>query len=89
LAAIAVAVGVGRIAPGISHATSWPYEILGAGYALLAVAFVVFAYLRARSVEDALDSGGFAPLPAALMLATSAAGVVLAVATVVVLVLVH
>jgi putative membrane protein len=86
LACVAVAVGVGRIAPGITNATAWPYELLGAGYGALAVAFLVFAYLRTREVEDALASGGFAPLSQALMLWLAVAGIVLAVATVVVLI---
>jgi putative membrane protein len=89
LAAIAVAIGVGRIAPGVSHATAWPYEILGAGYALLAIAFVYFAYARARAVEGALDSGGFAPLSGTLIAVTSACGAVLAAATIVVMFVVH
>jgi putative membrane protein len=87
LTALAVAVGVGRLVPVVTkHGARWPYELLGVGYGLLGVAFVVAAYLRARTVENALDAGGFATLPDAFLLALTAAGAVLGVLTVVVLV---
>jgi putative membrane protein len=86
LAAVAVAVGVGRIVPGIAKTTAWPYELLGAGYGVLAVAFLFFAYARTRDVETALSSGGFAPLSQRVMLGLALGGAVLVVATVVVLI---
>jgi putative membrane protein len=86
LAAVAVAVGVGRIVPGIAKTTAWPYELLGAGYGALAVAFLVLAYARTREVERALGSGSFAPLSQRVMVGLAAGGIVLAVATVVVLI---
>jgi putative membrane protein len=88
LTALAVAVGVGRIVPELANTTKWPYELLGAGYGLLGVTFMVAAYLRTREVERALDAGGFAPLDSRLLLALTAAGLVLAAATVVVVVFV-
>jgi inner membrane protein YidH len=85
LAAVAVAVGVGRIAPDVGNTTKWPYEVLGAGYGILAIVFAVSAYTRAQEVEKALASGSFAPIPARHLLLMSAAGAALIVATVVVL----
>ncbi len=52
---------------------------------MLGIAFVAAGYLRTRDVERALDRGGFAPLADRVTAALTAAGVVLGVATVVVL----
>ena len=81
LTALAVSVGVGRLASG-AH---WPYEALGVGYGVLGIAFVATGYLRTRQVELALDRGTFAPLADRLTAALTAAGVALGVATVIVL----
>jgi putative membrane protein len=86
LTALAVAVGIGRIVPEVANTTRWPYELLGVGYGLLGVAFMVAAFLRTREIEQALDSGGFAPLHATFLFALTAAGLVLGALTVVVIV---
>jgi putative membrane protein len=88
LTALAVAVGIGRIVPDVAKTTKWPYELLGVGYGLLGGAFMVAAYLRTREIERALDGGGFAPLHSTLLLALTAAGLVLGAATVVVILVV-
>ena len=62
LTAIAVCVGLGRIVPGIADVTKWPYELVGAGYGLLGVGFMVLAHVRMRVVEAAVDRGEFARL---------------------------
>lgn len=54
--------GLGRIVPGITHVTKWPYEVVGAGYGLLGVVFMVLAHVRMRVVEAAVDRGEFARL---------------------------
>src|SRR4051794_10299210 len=72
LTALALAVGVGRVAPGLGNATRWPYEALGAGYGALGIALVVLAWHRTTAVESALDRGGFAPLPRQLTLGLAA-----------------
>jgi putative membrane protein len=89
LTALAVCVGVGRLVPVVGKATHWPYELLGAGYGVLGVGFIAGGYLRARRVEHALEHGGFAPLGSGLLLAFTAYGLVLGVATIVVLLVVH
>jgi putative membrane protein len=88
LTALAVCVGVGRLVPELTDATLWPYELLGAGYGVLGVAFIVAAYVRARAVERALDRREYAPVGDRLSLALVAAGVVLGAATIVVVALV-
>ena len=88
LAALAVCVGVGRIVPDVTaHAAHWPFEVVGAGYGVLGVAFVVFGYARVRMVERALAHGELPRLEERVQLALVAAGVVLGVATVLLVVL--
>jgi putative membrane protein len=83
MAAFAVAVGAGKIAPALSSGSELPYQLLGAGFALLGCAFVGYAYLRQRSVDQALAAGGFSPLDDRVALALTVATLVLGVATVV------
>jgi putative membrane protein len=62
LTALAVAIGAGKIVPGVADVTSWPFELLGAGYAVLALGLVVGGLRRFLGVEEALEAGDFSPL---------------------------
>jgi putative membrane protein len=81
LTSLAVAVGAGKIVPGVTHVTRWPFELLGAGFAALAVVLVAYGALRYSRVEEALDSGTFAPLRPNGALAMAAAAGVLGLVT--------
>ena len=59
LTSIAVCVGLGRIVPGVSDVTKWPYQVVGAGYGLLGIGFIAVGHLRIRRVEVALQQGEF------------------------------
>jgi putative membrane protein len=87
LTALAVAVGVGRIAPDVSNVERWPYEVVGAGFAVLGVVFLALGYARTRTVEQALDRGEFVPLGPRLPLTLLVAGLALGVATILIVVL--
>jgi putative membrane protein len=83
LTAFAVSVGIGRLVPEHTNAARWPFEVVGAAFGVLGIAFVWAGFARARAVERALDEGSFARfglLPTALLLA---AGLALGVAVVV------
>ena len=54
LTALAVAVGTGRIAPGLAGGAEWPYRALGAAFAVLAAVLAGCAYVRQRNVERAI-----------------------------------
>ena len=82
LTALAVCIALGRIVPGVTGVTKWPYEAVGAAYGVLGVAFMVIAHLRMRSVERAVDTGGFAHLDQRLGQAMLVVGVGLGIATV-------
>jgi putative membrane protein len=77
LTAIAVCIALGRIVPGVSNVTQWPYQVVGAGYGLLGLAFMLVAHVRVRMVERAVDRGEFARMDGRLSLALLVAGLVL------------
>jgi putative membrane protein len=86
LTSIAVCIGLGRIVPGVTNVTKWPYELVGAGYGVLGVGFMVLAQLRVRAVEAAVDRGEFARLDARLTILLLAAGTVLGIGAIVLVV---
>ena len=89
LTSLALAIGIGRVAPDVANATPWPYELTGAGFGVLGLGFLAFGFVRARAVEDALDRGSFAPLGVALAGALVAAGLLLGAATIVLILFVR
>jgi putative membrane protein len=61
LTAFAVAIGAGKLVPAVADdVDAWPYELLGAGFALLGVAFVGYGWVRQRAVDRALAAGSYA-----------------------------
>ena len=89
LTALAVCVGIGRLVPELSGGTKWPFEVVGAGFGVLGLAFIYVGYLRTRAVEEALDRGSFAPLGVRLPLALMLVGLALGAATILVVLLVR
>lgn len=82
LTALAVAIGAGKIVPGVTDVSSkWPFELLGAGFAVLALIFALGGVRRFIRVEAALDAGGFAPLARGEAMLIAAVSTVLGVAT--------
>ena len=59
LTALTVGIGAGRIVPALTSGATWPYTIVGAGYAVLGVVCIVYAAWRRREVEEALARGDF------------------------------
>jgi putative membrane protein len=81
IAAAAAALAVGGLVPQLVDGAQWPYVALGVGYALAAIAIFGLGALRTRAVERALTEGTYVPLAPAWIFVLSAAGVVLAVGT--------
>ena len=86
LAATVGALGVGRLAPELLGVAAWPYVILGAGYATLAIGLLLSGAQRQRALEKALRTGGHVPLRFRTVAVFTSGGVVLAVLTVVLVV---
>ena len=87
LAALAVGIGAGRIAPELTDGASWPFQLLGGGYALLGCFFIAYGHVRRDRVEQALERGEWTPFPVSVALATTVAGLLLGVGTIVVIAL--
>jgi putative membrane protein len=83
LAATVGALGVGRLAPELLHVASWPYVVLGAGYAGLAVGMLVMGARRQRELERAIDGSSPVPLSFHVVMLFTVGGVVLALTTIV------
>jgi putative membrane protein len=82
LTSIAVSVGLGRIVPGVSHVTNWPYQVIGVGYGVFGIAFMVLAHLRVRNVERAVDRGDFARMDERVSFGLLASGAALGIGTI-------
>lgn len=60
LAAFAVAIGVGRVAPDLNRtATTWPYIVAGVGFALWGLLAIGYGSFHQAAVERALEEGRF------------------------------
>jgi putative membrane protein len=77
LTALAVSLGAGALVPKLTSGARWPFAILGVGFGLLAIAFLVYGSYRHQAVEAALRRGEFAPLDRRVVLLLGAFGVVL------------
>lgn len=55
LAALAVALGVGRVVPELGHTTTrWPYVVAGVGFALWGILAIAYGTRQRREIERAL-----------------------------------
>lgn len=85
-AAVAVGVGVGRVLPEVTGGAHWPFRVLGAGYAILAIWVLLAGASRQRHVDAALAAGRYDHLSPGLVTALTAGAVALAVLTLVLVV---
>jgi len=83
LAAAAGAIGIGRLLPELITGPTWPYVLLGTAYGALALALMSAAAIRHARIRDALRRGDFEELSDGWLLAFTAAGVLLTLATIV------
>jgi inner membrane protein YidH len=86
LGATALAVGVGRIVPGLTSGARWPFRVLGLGYGALAVAILVVGAVRQQRVADALRHGDYDQISTPLVMWLTAVAVALSTATLAVMV---
>jgi putative membrane protein len=87
LGAAAVSIGVGRLLPGLTGGARLPLRLLGLGYGLVAVAVLVIGAVRQSRVAAALRRGDYEELSSPMVMWLTAAAVVLAVATLLVIAL--
>src|ERR1700733_64411 len=81
--ASAVAIGVGRILPELTHGARWPFRALGIAYGLIAVAVLVLGAVRQQRTNEALRRGSYSPLSSPTVLYLTAAAVVVSLGSIV------
>ena len=87
LTATAVALGVGKVIPDLrSGGTSWPFVVLGAGYAVLGVIIVLYGLYRGREVDRAIRAGRWLALDDKAMWLVGALAVLLGIMAAIVIV---
>ena len=82
LTSLTVALAFGKIAPELTDGPTWPSQLLGAAFAVLGVAFIVYGLRRDTAVAEAVRGGAYAHPDRRVLLGLTAAGVVLGVAVV-------
>jgi putative membrane protein len=82
LTALAVGLAAGRIVPELAGGAAWPFQALGAGYAVLGLGLILYGHQRRGEVEQALDRGEWAIFPPRVALAMTVVGVLLGAATI-------
>jgi uncharacterized membrane protein YidH (DUF202 family) len=83
IGASAVAIGVGRIVPELTHGARWPFRVLGIAYGLIAIAVLIFGGVRQQRTADALRRGSYSELSSPLVLWLTAAAVAVSLGAVI------
>ena len=87
LTATAVALAVGKVVPDLRHGgATWPFVVIGAGYALLGVLIVAYGLWRGREVDRAIREGRWLPPDSRAMAVVGGLSVALGVMAAVVIV---
>ncbi len=81
---VAVGLASGKLLPA-THEASWPYTVVGVGFTFIGIVFIAMSVLRHREVDAAISRGEFAPPSDRIITAIAAAGVLLALFVVVII----
>jgi putative membrane protein len=81
MASLAVGVGVGRVVPELSGGDHLEYAILGVGFVIYGIAFILAGTWRQRQVEAAVMAGRWRGQDHGMVLALTASGVLLSLVT--------
>jgi uncharacterized membrane protein YidH (DUF202 family) len=85
--AIAAALALGRVVPAlVPDGTRWPYVLVGLGFALYGIALILFGTRRIHRLNVDLGLGETARGEERPLLALAAVGVLLGVATIVLII---
>jgi putative membrane protein len=88
LTTLAVSFAAGRLVPELAGGPSWPFEVIGVAFAVVAITFMTYGYFRYRSVEVALSRGDYMSFPNRAAVFFAGLGALLGLATIL-LVLLH
>jgi putative membrane protein len=85
LTAFAASIGAGKLVPALAKGATWPYTVIGIGFAIVGAFCSGYAFWRYREVEGAVSRAGFAPPDERVVALLSGIGAALGVLLVVVL----
>ena len=85
LTSFAVGLGAGKVVPELSGGAAWPFELVGTAFAITGIAFIAYAYIRQKQVEDAVARGEYAAFTSNASLIFAAAGIILGLGTTIVI----
>ena len=85
LATFVVALGAGKLVPELSGGAAWPFELLGAAFGVVGIVLIAYGHVRQKQVEAAVARGGYAPFSPRASLIFAAAGVLLGLGTLLVI----
>jgi putative membrane protein len=83
LTAFAVSFGAGRIVPELAGGAAWPYEAIGVAFGLVGLGFIGYGYVRQKQIEEALARGEYTGFQDRAALVFSICGILLGLATVI------
>jgi putative membrane protein len=86
ISTLAVGLAAGKLVPALSSGAAWPYEAMGVAFGAVGLLLIAYAYVRQKRVEEALARGDYAPFDMRAGLAFASLGVLLAIATIVLIV---
>jgi len=85
LASLGVGLAAGKLVPELSEGSSWPFQLLGLGFAIVGLAFIGYAEVRQRRVEEALARGDYAAFDRRAGLVFAVLGLLLGLGTIAVI----
>jgi putative membrane protein len=84
LTTLTVALGAARVVPDLSNTRHrWPYTVVGVAFAVIGVICIAYGERRRSAVDRAVRRGEFAAFDGRLSAAITAAGVVLGISVIV------
>ena len=86
LTAVAVGVGIGRVVPELGDRSPVAYAAVGVGYVVYGILFVLAGTWRQRQVETAVLDASWRAQDRRVVVGLTAAGIVLALATAILIV---
>jgi putative membrane protein len=85
LTSLAVGLGAGKLVPKLSGGAAWPFELVGTAFAVTGIAFIAYAYIRQKQVEDAVARGSYAAFNPSASLSFAAVRILLGLGTTIVI----
>jgi putative membrane protein len=82
---VAVGLAAGKLVPELSSGAAWPFEAIGVAFGVVGLVLIAYAYVRQKRVEEALARGNYAPFDVRAGLVFASLGVILAMATIAVI----